>query len=89
LNCPACKEQYNELNPPRLLTMCGHTFCHKCIKSLITKIKDKGFKVKCPIDKGCMQMEKPNPNLFPKNIALINMLNKKKCDFISNEFLDI
>jgi len=34
-------------------------------------------------------MEKPNPNLFPKNIVLINMLNKKKCDFISNEFLDV
>jgi hypothetical protein len=56
--------------------MCGHTFCHKCIKTLITKKKDKGFKVKCPIDKGSMEMEKPNPSMFPKNIALIDLLNK-------------
>ena len=69
--------------------MCGHTFCHHCIKSLITKKKEKGFKVKCPIDKTSIEMEKPNPSLFPKNIALIAIINKPKDSQSYNEFLPI
>lgn len=50
--CPTCKGEYSEKNPPRLLTMCGHTFCEKCIKELMPKKKANGkARVICPIDK--------------------------------------
>lgn len=78
LRCPVCRLFYEETNLPRILTICGHTFCHKCIKGFVTKKKDQGFRVKCPIDKGMMEMEKPSANMFPKNLVLINLMNKNK-----------
>jgi hypothetical protein len=67
--------------------MCGHTFYHHCIKNLITKNKDKGSKVKCPINKGSIEVDKTNHVLFAKNIALISLLRKPKVDQLDNEFL--
>jgi hypothetical protein len=32
--CLKCKMQFSDINPPRLLTICRHTFCEKCIKEV-------------------------------------------------------
>ena len=35
LTCPLCSKEYKDDNLPRLLTLCGHTYCENCIKSLL------------------------------------------------------
>jgi hypothetical protein len=88
--CPLCKNQYTESNPPRLLTMCGHTYCHHCIKTII-KRKDYRYLVRCPDDRLSVHVETNSPSHFPKNIAIleaINRQNKGKDDsHEKNEFL--
>lgn len=58
--------------------MCGHTFCHKCIRSFIMKKKEIYYKIKCPIDNNVNEVEKVTPELFPKNMEIMKLLEKKK-----------
>jgi hypothetical protein len=88
--CPLCKGQYTEGNPPRLLTMCGHTYCHNCIKTFI-KRKDYRYSVRCPDDRLTVNIETNSPSHFPKNIAILEALGRQaraKEDYHeTNEFL--
>lgn len=70
LKCPGCKKEYTDSNPPRLLTMCGHTYCQLCIKSMI-KRKDYRFQIRCPEDKLKLTIDSQIPSQFPKNMVLI------------------
>ena len=91
LKCPGCQKEYADNNPPRLLTMCGHTFCQLCLKSMI-KRKDYKFQVRCPLDKMKMTLDSATPLQFPRNLVLIDSINKSKkkiaeTDDETNEFL--
>ena len=46
LLCPVCRTDYTTIgeHQPRLLTSCGHTFCHKCIDNTIAELG----KQRCP-----------------------------------------
>ena len=78
LNCPLCKVLYQESNMPRLLTMCGHTFCEKCIKSIISKKKDGKYKITCPEDGSSLDLLNGRTTQFPKNIALLDAASSRK-----------
>lgn len=65
--------------------MCGHSFCEKCIKELIPKKKINGkVKVACPIDKKSIELFNPNANLFPKNLALVTLVQNSSKDIHLN-----
>ena len=70
LKCPICKAEYSDINPPRLLTMCGHTFCHQCIKTLV-KRKEYRFQIRCPEDKLKLSLDSPTPSQFPRNMIIV------------------
>jgi hypothetical protein len=88
--CPLCKNQYTEGNPPRLLTMCGHTYCHNCIKTFI-KRRDYRYTVRCPDDRLTVSIETNSPSHFPKNIAILEAIGRqaraKEDSHETNEFL--
>lgn len=87
--CPSCKLQYSDSNPPRLLTMCGHTFCQSCIKNMFPKKKVGGkMKIVCPIDKKTLELINSNPANFPKNIVVINLLHNKKEDIENKDLIE-
>jgi hypothetical protein len=56
--------------------MCGHTFCHLCIKKII-KRKDYRFSVRCPEDRSSFNIDTNTPSHFPKNIALLEAILKQ------------
>ena len=59
--------------------MCGHTFCEKCVKDLISKKKNNNkYKLTCPLDKMSMELQNPYPSVMPKNISIVNLVRKKK-----------
>ena len=76
--CNKCNTEYTATNQPRLLTMCGHTFCSNCIKALIAKKKDGKFKITCPEDNETMELKENKVSCFPKNVALMKFNNNKK-----------
>jgi RNase P subunit RPR2 len=49
LECPLCTNEYSRDNVPRLLTSCGHTFCHSCLDTLIIE-ENNQFRLSCPED---------------------------------------
>lgn len=78
-SCPSCQSAYSASNVPRLLTMCGHTFCESCIKKLIDKKKVNGkFRVTCPTDKKFMEINSVSASFFPKNLSVLEMAKKKR-----------
>jgi hypothetical protein len=42
------------------------------------KKKEIFYKIKCPIDNNIYEVEKVTPELFPKNIEIMKLLEKKK-----------
>jgi DNA-directed RNA polymerase subunit RPC12/RpoP len=49
--CPNCHKEFNsELNLPRILVSCGHTFCHSCLDQLLQshQLNSQGSGLKCP-----------------------------------------
>ena len=76
--CPKCSFPYSEENPPRLLTMCGHTLCEKCITSIIPPKKtNRKYKVVCPIDDVEGEIITPSAASFPKNIAIMHLVARE------------
>ena len=57
--------------------MCGHTFCQTCLKSII-KRKEYRFEIRCPLDKLKMGIDSSTPLQFPRNMVLIESMNKVK-----------
>ena len=92
-----CSKDYKDDNLPRILTMCGHTYCENCILSMIKevpasdsssssneeeetqkKLRQKQYKIVCPDDNGSMYLKSADTSTFPKNIALIKVIEAKK-----------
>jgi hypothetical protein len=68
MNCPSCKQKYNDSTIiPRLLTLCGHSLCELCLKNTIKQES----KVKC-LECGTSDT---NGDLasYPKNLALLEL----------------
>lgn len=81
-SCPMCNILYDETTRiPRLLTKCGHTFCHEClVKNMIEN------QLKCPDD----NIEYENISKIdelPKNLTLLNLLHKTRIRKISKTYL--
>ena len=70
--------------------MCGHTYCHNCIKTFI-KRKDYRYTVRCPDDRLTVNIETNSPSHFPKNIAILEAIGRqaraKDDQNETNEFL--
>lgn len=62
---------------PRLLTACGHTYCHSCLDTLIIE-DDNQFRLQCPEDSIVVFLKTNDITQFPKNIALIKLIDAKK-----------
>lgn len=75
ISCPSCAKEYQDHNPPRLLP-CGHTYCQICISALIQQTTAQS--IICPEDHQPINVP-PNIDHFPKNIALLRLIqcNKK------------
>lgn len=76
LICPLCEDEYQEDNPPRLLTGCGHSYCEACLKKIMTE-KKGCFKVVCPEDGEMVTLKDSSLNNFPKNMALLKIIDAK------------
>ena len=77
MECPLCKNEYSSDNVPRLLTSCGHTFCHSCLDTLIIE-ENSQFRLSCPEDEIVIYLKNNAITQFPKNIALIKLIDSKK-----------
>ena len=56
LECPLCNGEYSQENVPRLLTVCGHTFCHECLETLIVEEDDDTYRLQCPEDQNVVRL---------------------------------
>jgi hypothetical protein len=70
--CAICLEHYGNYTVPRLLP-CGHTFCSFCLKELLES-QDKFFP--CPLCQTSIPIPESNKDGFPKNFALIDVLER-------------
>lgn len=76
LNCGVCGNEYTASNLPRLLTTCGHTYCERCLDTMITE-EDFRHKVTCPEDNVATYLEGSDLAQLPRNIALIKVIETK------------
>jgi len=75
--CTLCFCQYDkEEHLPLMIPKCGHTFCTKCVKEMISKLSDFEDFV-CPEDKHSMKLPSKDVSEFPQNLALLRLLDKK------------
>jgi hypothetical protein len=86
LNCGVCGNEYRNDNLPRLLTACGHTYCENCLDTLITEDEDGNHRVACPDDGTVTYLDSPDVTQFPKNIALLKVIEGKKNAFKDESF---
>lgn len=78
VTCSYCQVAYDlEERLPRLFKRCGHTFCTLCIQEF-TSGNQQG--VICPEDgEYCpISNQKAPLSNFPKNLAIINLLEGKR-----------
>jgi hypothetical protein len=73
-NCPICNSTYDEKKyVPRMLIICGHTYCQECLKNIHSH-SNENF-IKCPEDETRHDNIK-NIEDLPKNLTLINLMKK-------------
>lgn len=75
--CSNCQTEFNHsTNVPRILIVCGHTFCEACLRSQADKTPKS---LECP---DCKVASPVNDQLgiegFPKNLVLLSVPEKKK-----------
>ena len=78
LNCAVCGNEYRNDNLPRLLTACGHTYCESCLDTMMTEEEDGTHHVICPEDNTVTHLDSNDVSEFPKNIALLRVIEGKK-----------
>ena len=69
---------------PRLLTACGHTYCQSCLDTLFIE-DDHQYRLQCPEDDIVVFLRTNDIAQFPKNIALIKLIEGKKHNNSSKE----
>ena len=76
LLCPLCSYKYNDQDRiPRMLPDCGHTFCSLCLQKLLNTIDPEGS-ILCPEDKIPFIAHRKSIQYFPKNFALLKVIEK-------------
>lgn len=77
--CSICEENFNKtINQPCLFPNCGHTFCKKCVETMITNNNDSVLY--CPEDNiQCKNYTKESGLAsFPVNMILMSSIDKKE-----------
>lgn len=87
LECPLCSSEYSQDNIPRLLTACGHTFCHQCLDTLIIE-DEESYRLECPEDQTVVHLATNEITQFPKNIALLKLIDAKHAHISGESFKD-
>lgn len=68
--CKICFNNYDENNYlPKILPNCGHTFCKKCLSSIL----NENFRLPCPV---CRYVYKQSVDQLPTNLALLELTGK-------------
>ena len=88
LECPLCNGEYSQENVPRLLTVCGHTFCHECLETLIVEEDDDTYRLQCPEDQNVVRLQNNDIAQLPKNIALLKLVDAKRSHISGESFKD-
>ena len=79
LKCPLCNLFYNSFeNIPKILVICGHSICSKCLQSYINLNK----KLICPIDNCEYDIKKIE--IFPINLTLLDFIKNSLNNFNIN-----
>ena len=77
LKCNFCKQDYNLIKKnPRMLKNCGHSICEECLQEYI-KLQ---IPIKCEEDNNIIKIEKKELNYFPKNFALLQIIQNSEMD---------
>jgi hypothetical protein len=69
-------KEYSDGNLPRLFTICGHTFCEKCLSSLAQEQESGKLLIVCPEDG--LEVVLDRVAMLPINKALVNFLEARK-----------
>jgi hypothetical protein len=78
--CPLCFEQYHDGIDgglmPRIVTRCGHTFCHGCVASMLTRIIAVGNAkpFPCPTCRVVTNVRRGRADSLAKNFSLLELL---------------
>ena len=82
--CTICKDEFNHTTrTPRIIPVCGHTFCSECIMRLINPQNQ----LKCPLDQIVCTLQKKSIEFFPTNILLKQLVEHRasiKADLCEN-----
>ena len=65
--CCICKFEYDQVTRiPKLIPICGHTFCLDCL----SKMANNQNQVRCPLDQRICMLQNHNVGLLPTNILM-------------------
>lgn len=86
-SCPICMEAYGQTHIPLIFPQCGHSICKICVIQLINN--NNFDSLHCPIDRQevLFQGENETVSNFPKNYALMEVINSKKHLFFKSRKL--
>lgn len=74
MECGVCSEEYNDLDHKPVVLKCSHSFCLKCLKSMVAKSQKR-----CPLCRREFQASSPDDLIINRNLLdLVNYLNKKR-----------
>ena len=79
LTCPTCHCTYTTAgeNQPRLLTVCGHTFCYKCVEER-RKTSESSETFQCPqCSLPCSESHVPNITIM-KYVEVMNEKSEQR-----------
>ena len=71
-SCPVCLHQYRSTHTPKVLGLCGHTLCSKCLMTIL-QTSDQPT---CPIDHSIISNKARNVDGFASNFSLLSLIEQ-------------